>query len=252
MVYRMYLAAKGTEAGARRLQPFRTGHWVVLVVAATGLASCATRGGRIPYEPKNFTAPDANSDASLNADLPLGPLDIIRLTVFRVPDLTNEYQVAADGFVELPLIGRVSVRNRTPDEASRAISRLYSARYLNNPDVTIRVVTSSRNNITVEGSVNNPGVFQIAGTATLLDAIALARGSSDGANPRRVAIFRKVRGETMAAAFDVISIRQGKMTNPLVYPGDIIVVDGNNLRAALRNVFEIVQSIAVFRSITRF
>lgn len=251
MVYRTYLAARGIEAATCRRQPFRPGQWVVLVVATTVLASCATRGGKIPYEPQNFIAPDRNSDTSLNADLPLGPLDVIRLTVFRIPDLSNEYQIAADGFVELPLIGRVSVRDRTPDEASRAISRLYSARYLNNPDVTIRVVTSSRNNITVEGSVINPGVYPIAGTATLLDAIALARGSSDGANPRRVAIFRKVRGQTMAAAFDVISIRQGKMTNPVVYPGDIVVVDGNNLRAVFRNVFEIVQSIAVFRSITR-
>ena len=116
--------------------------------------------------------------------------------------------------------------------------------------ITIRVVDSGQRNITVEGGVNNPGVFQLNGSTTLLTAIALAKGvNAQDANPRRVAIFRKVGGQSAAAAFDLIDIRRGKMENPVVYPGDTIVVESNSLRSLFRDLLQVLPTLAVFSTL---
>ncbi len=75
----------------------------------------------------------------------------------------------------------------------------------------------------------------------------MARGTDEFANPRRVAIFRRIDGQRMAAAFDLTSIRRGEMPDPDVYPGDIIYVDGSQARRALRDIFGALPILALFR-----
>jgi hypothetical protein len=49
-----------------------------------------------------------------------------------------------------------------------------------------------------------------------------------------------------AAAFDVIAIRTGKMENPTVYPGDLVVVDGNRTRQLFHDIISAIPTAAVF------
>jgi polysaccharide export outer membrane protein len=81
---------------------------------------------------------------------------------------------------------------------------------------------------------------------TLVQVIALARGTDDSANPRRVAIFRQIQGKRMAAAFDLTSIRRGQMEDPKVYSGDIVVVDGSNVRAIQREILTALPILGLF------
>ena len=89
-------------------------------------------------------------------------------------------------------------------------------------------------------------MYPVNGPMTLVQAIALARGTDDAANPRRVAIFRQIDGKRMAAAFDLTSIRRGQMEDPQVYSGDIIVVDGSNVRAIQREVLTALPILGMF------
>ena len=73
---------------------------------------------------------------------------------------------------------------------------------------------------------------------TLMQAVAMARGADENANPKRVAIFRQIKGKRSAAAFDLTSIRKGEMDDPAVYAGDIIVVDGSAIKAAQKQIME--------------
>ena len=82
---------------------------------------------------------------------------------------------------------------------------------------------------------------------TLIQAVALARGTSEDANPRRVAVFRTVGGERQAAAFDLTAIRRGQATDPRIYPGDIVVVDGSSIKAAEKQFFQSVPLLGIFR-----
>lgn len=224
---------------------------VLTALGAVALVGgCATRGGDIPYAPAEFVAPDQETRGALAQDMALGPLDELKVTVFRVPDLSGDYQVGGDGYIALPLIGRVDVRNRTADQLATDLESSYGSKYLNNPDVSVRVVKSNQRSVVVEGGVREPGIFPLAGSSTLLGAIALARGvDAENGNPKRVAIFRKVNGRTMAAAFDLIDIRRGKMENPAVYPGDTVVVDGGGLRAIYKDILQVLPTAAVFATL---
>jgi polysaccharide export outer membrane protein len=90
-------------------------------------------------------------------------------------------------------------------------------------------------------------MYPVTGSLTLIQAIALARGTDDAANPRRVAVFRQIGGQRMAAAFDLTSIRRGEAEDPKIYSGDIIVVDGSNVKALQREILTALPIFSIFR-----
>lgn len=227
----------------------RTGAaWVATAFTITlGLGGCAGRGGAIPYDPPNLAVADANTRNLVPGSVPLGPRDQLKITVFRVPDLSGEYQVGGDGVLKMPLIEPVSVRDKTPVEAAALLESRYAERFLNNPSITIQVVKTSQDDITVEGGVRSAGIFPVLGSTTLLGAVALAKGvNPEDGNARRVGIFRKVDGQTMAAAFDLVAIRHGEMADPIVYPGDTVVVDTSSTRSIFRDILAALPVLAVF------
>ncbi len=242
--------ARGDNCGiiTRRI---RAGAGVMFAACSLlALAGCATRGGPLPYGGANLDVPDRRAPEEAAYDTPLGPLDVVHMTVFRIPELTGDYQVDAKGMIALPLIGTVSARDTSPDDFAARLRRLYGERYLNNPDIAIRVLTTNGDNVTIEGGVNASGVYTLPGKTTLVGAIALAHGiNEDNGNAKRVAIFRKQNGRTVGAAFDLTAIHKGTMIDPVVYPGDVIVIDSNTLRQIYRDSIQGVSLISVFRGL---
>ena len=201
------------------------------------LGACAgTRGGPVPYEVQDFGQPDAPAVATLEEDYRIAPLDTLSVNVFRVPEFSGEFEVDLLGNINMPLIGSVKAVDKTTGQLKTELAARLNQKYLKNSDVTVGVKSSTRRSVTVDGSVRQPGIHPITGPMTLLQAVALARGPDENANPRRVAIFRQIGGERMAAAFDLVSIRRGEAEDPKVYAGDIIVVDGSQVKEIQRQV----------------
>jgi polysaccharide export outer membrane protein len=223
---------------------------LLALFALTLVAACATRGGPIPY-PENvgdFKAPDAPSALmGPTAEYRISPLDKLQVTVFQVPDMSRDVDVDLGGNITMPLIGNVRAVDLTTSELQDRLEQQLGQRYLRNPDVTVSVRESSRRHITIDGAVRQPGQFQISGPTTLLQAIALARGTDETSNPRRIAVFRQIGGRRNAAAFDLTAIRRGTAEDPLIYTGDIIVVDGSRVRAIQREIFSTLPLLSVFR-----
>lgn len=212
------------------------------------LGACAgSRGGPIDYNVENFGRPDTPTILTLEDDYKIAPLDTLKVAVFQVPDLSGEFEVDLTGHIALPLLGNVKAVDLTTAELDQRITQQLGAKYLQKPDVSVGVKSSTRRNVTVDGSVRQPGMFPVNGPMTLLQAIAMARGTDDNANPRRVAIFRQIEGKRMAAAFDLTSIRRGQMEDPKIYSGDIIVVDGSSVRAIQREILTALPILSVFR-----
>ena len=84
------------------------------------------------------------------------------------------------------------------------------------------------------------------GNLTLMQAVALAKGTSEDANPHRVAVFRTIGGKRQAAAFDLVSIRRGQAQDPAIYPGDIVVVDGSSIKTLQKQIFQALPDIGLF------
>jgi polysaccharide biosynthesis/export protein len=242
--------AKRALALLSSLSLARVGTPICLVLSLLMVSACqSTRGGPISYEvPTAFQMPDPPRAPSFGADYRIATGDLLSMTVFQVEALTKDYRVDLAGNVSVPLIGDVPAVGRTTAELRQEIATRLGARYLRNPDVTLSVKESTSNNITLEGGVRRPGLFPVTGPMTLIQGVALAGGiDPQQGNPRRLAIFRRIQGQRMAAAFDLVSIRRGEMPDPEIYPGDIIIVESNNRRGLFQDILQSLPVFALFR-----
>ena len=225
----------------------RAALFVLALVALAALAGCAnTRGGSIPYEVQNFGVPDRPSAAALEEDYRIAPLDTLKIAVFQVPDLSGEFEVDLTGNVALPLLGTVRAIDKTPGTLQAELASKLGEKYLQSPQVSVGVKSSTTRNVTLDGAVKYPGMYPIERPVSLIQAIALAKGTNDEANPRRVAVFRTIGGQRMAAAFDLTSIRRGEAEDPKIYSGDIIIVDGSKIKQTQREILSALPIIGMF------
>ncbi len=224
------------------------------VTAVSLLAACNTSSqlrsgeGVTVVNPASLPSPDRSR--LLSEEQPayyIGPLDVLEISVFQAPDLTRTAQVDAGGSIMLPLIGAVKVAGQTSEQAAASIARSLGERYLQNPQVSVFVKEAQSSKVTVEGSVMQPGVYPLTGRTTLLQALALARGPDRVADQKRVAVFRTIEGQRMAAVFDLTAIRSGQAKDPEVYGNDLIVVDVSGSKSVLRDVVGTAPIFAVFR-----
>jgi polysaccharide export outer membrane protein len=215
-------------------------------LSALLLASCAgSRGGPVPYDVQNFGTPDAPEPAKLE-DYKIEPMDGLRISVFQVTDLSGEFEVDLNGEIAFPLIGTVKAADMTTRELQTELKERLR-KFVHEPVVSVAVKPSAKRSITVDGSVRNPGMFPVTTSMTLIQAIALASGVDERANPRRIAVFRRIGGRRLAAAFDLESIRRGQAEDPEIYSGDIIVVDGSKTKAIQREILQTIPLLGLFR-----
>lgn len=223
--------------------------WAAIIGSALAITACAgTRGGSIPYNVSNFGAPDAPAPIIADEGYKLAPLDVVAINVYQVPDLSKDYSIDMSGRITMPLIGNLSAIGLSTNELATQIQQKLGERYLRDPNVVVALKESKSRVVTVDGAVRQPGTFPAAGRMTLMQTVALARGTDDFANPRRVAVFRSIDGKRMAAAFDLTRIRRGEEEDPVIYAGDTVVVDGSNLRKAQRELFQTIPLLPIFMS----
>jgi len=217
-------------------------------LAMVAIPGCADkRGGPIPYSVSDFGQPDAPTVASLGSGYRIAPMDTVSVKVFKMPDLSGDYEVDLTGQLSMPLIGNVGAADLTTAQLDDALTRRLGEKYLENPDVSVALKSSSRRSVTVDGAVNRSGSFPVNGPTTLMQAVALAGGTSPDANARRVAIFRTIGGQRQAAAFDLTSIRRGENPDPEVYAGDIIVIDGSSVKAVQKQLLNSLPILSIFK-----
>lgn len=198
-------------------------------------------GGSVWLVPNSHAA----SDIALYR---IGALDKLNVTVFQVEDLTlKEVQVDAAGNLQLPLIGSMMVRGLTTQELAAQITDRLAASLLQNPQVSVTVTEAASQKVTVDGAVVEPGVFEMRGNTTLLQAVAMAKGPSRVAALDRVAVFRTVDGQRMVAQYDLRAIRRGQAADPQILGDDVVVVDTSGFSVALREVLGALPGLAIFR-----
>ena len=228
--------------------------FAIVRILAAGLAlalltGCAdTRGGPIPYG-QTLAAPDEPKLATLESGYKIAPMDKIGVKVFKSDDLSGEYEVDLAGHISLPLVGEVDAANLTTAQLDDRLTQLLGTKYLENPDVSVAIRSSSGRVVTVDGAVRDPGSYPVMRPISLIQAIAMAKGATDEANIRRVAVFRTIGGQRQAAAFDVLAIRRGQNPDPPIYPGDIVVVDGSGIKALQKQILQSIPVLSIFNPI---
>jgi polysaccharide export outer membrane protein len=195
------------------------------------------------------TAADAGKDAALrrvaltyaslsdplSKSYKIGPLDVLEITVFKVPELSKTLQVSEAGSINFPLIGEIEAGGRTAREIEQSLTKQLGAKYLQNPQITVFVKEHNSQRITVEGAVKKPGVIPMAGGMSLLQAIAQAQGLEQTAETTAV-VFRQLDGRRSAARYDIEDIRQGKADDPALESGDVIIVPTSDVKEGINMV----------------
>lgn len=231
---------------------------LLAMAAVFMLVACASSSGIRDGSAKAVTAtthlpaPDSTSPTGAYlgvSDYRVGPLDLLEISVFQVEELNRTVRINSSGQISLPLIGMVAAGGRTVSELEALIADKLQQTYLQDPQVSVFVKEFSSQRITVEGAVNQPGIFPITGRTSLLQALALAKGFEQLAEERSVVIFRTIEGQRMAAMFDVRRIRAGEVEDPQVYGDDIIVVDRSGSRSALKTVVDSLRGFVGFRAL---
>ena len=216
-------------------------------VLSLSLTACADKpGGPIAYNVP-LAAPDAPSVESVGTDYRIAPLDTVSIKVFQADNLSGDYQVDLTGQISLPLVGEVEAANLTTAQLDDKLTAVLGQKYYEHPDVSVALKASTARAVTVDGAVSKAGTFPVLGHTSLMQAIALAGGTTDDANTHRIAIFRTIKGQRQAAAFDLTAIRHGQAPDPEIYAGDIVIVDGSSVKQSFKRVMQSFPILSIFR-----
>jgi polysaccharide export outer membrane protein len=177
----------------------------------------------------------------------IGVGDKLNVRVFQIADLSfDDLVIDTSGNIQMPLIGAVRGAGRTAAELADDIAGRLAAQYLRDPQVTVTVTEAASQKITVDGAVTKPGVYEMRGSTSLLQAVAMAEGPTRIADLTKIAVFRSIDGRRSVAIFDLSAIRQGRSPDPQVLGDDVIVVDVSRLNSALREVVGALPAFSAF------
>jgi polysaccharide export outer membrane protein len=151
--------------------------------------------------------------------------------IFELSPEFNQTAVAVqpDGFVTLKGVGDLRVQGQTVPELTETLRGAYS-KILNDPIISISLKDFEKPYFVVDGQVSRPGKYDLRGTVTLTQAIAIAGGFTDKARHSQVLLFRRVNSQWMhAQLIDVKKMeRAGKLTEDVrLRPGDMMFVPKN-------------------------
>lgn len=152
----------------------------------------------------------------------VGPADVLRVNVWREPELTVDVTVRLDGMITLPLLGDVPAAGRAPSQIANSIAQGIE-RFIEKAQVSVGVAQATSARVYVVGRITRPGEFPLSGRMTVLQALALAGGLSEYAKSDSIAI---VREDQTVIPVNYKRIVDGKDTsqNAFLAAGDTIVV----------------------------
>lgn len=177
----------------------------------------------------------------------LRPSDQISVSVFREPELSLEkVRIGVEGNVSLPMIGSVPAAGMTAKQFEQDVTRRFAALGLKSPMVSVNIAEYASHLVTVEGAVEKPGVYPFQPGARLSSAIALASGPKRVAKIEQVAVFRESPQGIMVAKFDYSQVRQGTMLDPVLEPGDRVVMGTDGLSVFWEDLLKALPAFGVF------
>ncbi len=186
----------------------------LLPVAAGILAGCASDSGSSGGAGSKGAAPLVTYSDVLSK----GDAVTITFSGNPTPPEEQEERIKEDGTINLQFVGPVVAVGKTPGELQKEIQALYVPRFFVRLTVTVR--TENRV-FFVDGEVRSPGRLVYTGQISVLRAIASAGGFTDFAARGRVEL---VRGTGEIIKVDARKARNNPKLDPLVVPGDSIIV----------------------------
>ena len=142
-----------------------------------GQSSAQTVQGVEPAPGASDSGAPAPAPSAAPVGLKIGPGDMLDVSVYNVPELSQKVRVSAAGDAYLALIGYVHLDGLTADQAQALIEqKLVDGAFLKSPHVTVYVADYTNQGVSVMGEIAHPGIYPVTGERRLMDLIAAAGG----------------------------------------------------------------------------
>ena len=201
--------------GRHRVRTFLS--WILVVSVALGVVGCAKE--KVNYK----------SDLIAPSEFFLGPEDVLKVTVWKSPDLSGEVTIRPDGTITMPLIGDVPAAGLTANVlAKRIADRL--TEYMSAPIVTVQVKEVNSYFIYVLGEVVKPGKYPLKSYANVMQGISLAGGFAPFANKNKIKVLRNVNtgSEGHEEKHQIqIPVRYDDILKGTAVPGNFVLLSGD-------------------------
>ena len=170
-------------------------------------------------------AADVKPPESVPPGYIVGDSDVIRVNVWKEPEVSQTVVVRTDGNISLPLINEVKVSGMTPLQIQDLVAEKLKG-FLTNPQVTVTVMEIRSKRAFITGEVARPGTYSLNAQTTVLQLIAQAGGFTPFAKKDSIVVLRTQDGKQSRLKFKYKEVVQGKNTeqNVALHPGDTVVV----------------------------
>lgn len=162
-------------------------------------------------------------------DATLRPGDSVDIRIGGVPQeevmqVTGQYMVDGEGFVNLPHIGKIRAGGQTSGQVQASIESAYRlAQIYTNPSISITMQTAGTSTtrfVNVSGEVKQGGRITYTADMTVLSAISAAGGFSDFADAKNVQLIRGSQRQKV----NIRDIRRDPSQDVKLLPGDTIII----------------------------
>ena len=195
-------------------------------VLLSGLCVAVSLGvGARPTTAAQAVAETAPAAADEMAAYTVAPGDVLRIAVWKEPELSGDAFVRLDGMITVPLVGDVKAAGKTTEQIATEV-RTRLRPFLETPQVTVTVSQAVSARFYVIGEVTTSGAFPLTGRITILQALALAGGFREFAKRERIVLIREKHGERKAIPFNFRDLEAGinLEQNIAVESGDTLIV----------------------------
>jgi len=209
-----------------------------------------------PPMPQPTSAPGAALSTTITSSpVELGPGDLLEITVFQSPELSEKVRVDSEGSISLPLLGQIKVGGKNSDKVQEEIrSRLQQGRFVKDPRVSVFVVEYAGQLAYITGEVNRPGAYPLLRSHRLQDLIAVAGGLTIRAGNTATITHQ---GDTAKPVEINLAEKNDALANPEISPGDSISIGQTGIVYVLGEVarpggflIERLSSISVMQAIS--
>lgn len=166
----------------------------------------------------------AAAEAPAASDYVIGADDVLKISVWKEPDLTETLPVRPDGKISMPLLNDVQAAGLTPLQLKESLTDKLK-KYISDPRVTVVVTAMNSRRVFVTGEVTHSGPMTLLPHMTVLQALAEA-GFTQFANLKAIYLLRTENGKQVKLPFNYKEVVKGKRSeqNIPLLPGDTIVV----------------------------
>jgi len=204
----------------RRLQ-WRVGILIGVLSSLVGAQSSPTSADSKPAS-STSTVPDSAPGAG--PDYRIGADDVLKISVWKEPDLSETLPVRVDGKISMPLLNDVAAAGLTPTQLAALLTERLK-KFVADPRVTVIVTAMNSQKVYVTGEVTHTGSMALTPNMTVLQALASA-GFTQFADTKKIYILRIENGQQRKIPVNYKKLVRGDALdqNIVLKPGDTIVV----------------------------